>query len=202
MEQDIENFHVSTVACGEPSDHDGLMKIGHVGSFAPLECAENPGAAGEIGAPAPPAGPSAKLTVDMACVADPAQKAARVCRILPRGVVHREVRERAVRLVLETIEQCGEHHGANSRIARQLGTGTETLRSWVNQADVDDGGRSGQSTEHRASSTTWRRKAGGRRGLSAALHPTSLPTTRDTRPLTQPRRFNVRAAPAINRCRS
>jgi transposase len=58
-----------------------------------------------------------------------------------------ELRERAVRLVLETSEQTGTRQGAVGRIARQLGIGTETLRGWVKRAEVDGGRRPGVPTE-------------------------------------------------------
>lgn len=58
-----------------------------------------------------------------------------------------ELRERAVRLVLETTERTGEGHGVIGRIARQLGIGTETLRNWVNQAHIDGGQRPGATSE-------------------------------------------------------
>ena len=57
-----------------------------------------------------------------------------------------ELRERAVRLVLETIEQTGERFGAITRIARQLGIGSESLRGWVRQAEIDGGRRPGVTT--------------------------------------------------------
>ena len=60
-----------------------------------------------------------------------------------------EVRERAVRMVLETIEQTGERFGVITRVARQLGIGSESLRSWVRQAEVDGGHRPGIPTEER-----------------------------------------------------
>lgn len=57
-----------------------------------------------------------------------------------------ELRERAVRMVLEVRAETGEKHGAVTRIAKQLGVGTESLRNWVNQAEVDSGRRPGTSS--------------------------------------------------------
>ena len=58
-----------------------------------------------------------------------------------------ELRERAVRMVRESIAESGERVGAVTRVARQLGVGPESLRNWVKQADVDDGKRPGVPTE-------------------------------------------------------
>ena len=52
-----------------------------------------------------------------------------------------ELRERAVRMVEETIKQTGERHGVVTRVAVQLGPCSETLRHWVKQAEVDNGQR-------------------------------------------------------------
>ncbi len=62
-----------------------------------------------------------------------------------------ELRERAVRMVAEAIdEQGGERFGVITRVARQLGIGTESLRNWVNQAETDRGVRGGTTTEDKA----------------------------------------------------
>ena len=48
-----------------------------------------------------------------------------------QGSGHRhpaELRERAVRMVEETMRETGERHGVVTRIAVQLGLGSETLR--------------------------------------------------------------------------
>src|SRR4051812_43520459 len=57
-----------------------------------------------------------------------------------------EMRERAIRMVRESIAESGERQGAVSRVARQLGIGTESLRNWVKQADIDTGKRPGMTT--------------------------------------------------------
>ena len=49
-------------------------------------------------------------------------------------------------MVLEIRQQTGEKHGAVTRVATELGIGTESLRGWVNQAEVDSGRRPGMST--------------------------------------------------------
>src|SRR3954462_13016132 len=57
-----------------------------------------------------------------------------------------ELRERAVRLVLELRKSSGQKQGAVARVADQLGVNRETLRNWVNQAEVDSGARPGTSS--------------------------------------------------------
>ena len=49
-------------------------------------------------------------------------------------------------MVREAIAESGERQGAVSRVARQLGVGTESLRNWVKQADIDSGKRPGVTT--------------------------------------------------------
>jgi putative transposase len=59
-----------------------------------------------------------------------------------------ELRERAVRMVFATIEQTGERFGAITRGARQLGIGSESLRSWC--AKPRSTAASGPGDHHRA----------------------------------------------------
>src|SRR2546429_6657853 len=60
-----------------------------------------------------------------------------------------ELRERAVRMVLETIKETGERHGVVTRVGLELGIGSETLRHWVKKAEVDHGLRPGVTTADR-----------------------------------------------------
>jgi transposase len=63
----------------------------------------------------------------------------------------RDLRERAVRLVLETTDQYPSRDAAIKSIAAKLGIGTaQTLRNWVRQAEVDAGARPGISTDEAA----------------------------------------------------
>lgn len=60
-----------------------------------------------------------------------------------------EVRERAIRLV---VEQEGEHESqwaAIRSVASKIGCSAETLRSWIRQTERDQGKRAGLTTSER-----------------------------------------------------
>ncbi len=54
-----------------------------------------------------------------------------------------EVRERAIRMVLEHPDDHGSQWAAISSIAEKIGCSPETLRKWVRQAECDQGVRTG-----------------------------------------------------------
>ena len=56
----------------------------------------------------------------------------------------------AVRLVRALRAELGTDHGTVQRVAAQLGYGIESVRSWVRQADIDDGRVAGVSTAEAA----------------------------------------------------
>ncbi len=55
-------------------------------------------------------------------------------------------KEQAVRLVRALRAELGTDQGTVQRVARQLGYGAESVRSWVRQSDIDDGWAPGVST--------------------------------------------------------
>ena len=58
-----------------------------------------------------------------------------------------ELRERAMRLVAETVEAEGSAHGVVARIARQLGIAPATLHSWIRRSGKDLRSRPGMAPD-------------------------------------------------------
>jgi len=50
-----------------------------------------------------------------------------------------EEKARSVRLVRQLRKELGTSHGTIQRVADQIGCGVESLRTWVKQADIDEG---------------------------------------------------------------
>ena len=61
-----------------------------------------------------------------------------------------EVKERAVRLVLEHQAEYASQYEAIRSVAGKIGCNAETLRGWVRQAERDAGQRPGVTTDERA----------------------------------------------------
>src|SRR5437016_14515211 len=61
-----------------------------------------------------------------------------------------EVRDRAVRMVLEHQDQHASQWAAINSIAEKIGCTSETLRGWVREAERDRGRRPGLTSDERA----------------------------------------------------
>jgi len=58
-----------------------------------------------------------------------------------------ELRERAIRLAVDARRDPATRSGALRRVGEQLGINPETLRNWVQQAEIDQGQRPGVTSD-------------------------------------------------------
>lgn len=58
-----------------------------------------------------------------------------------------ELRQRAVRLVLDARDDAGGRRGVCTRVGQQLGVLPDTLRGWVQRAEINEGARPGTTTD-------------------------------------------------------
>lgn len=69
-----------------------------------------------------------------------------------------EEKDAAVRMVRTLRAELGTTQGTVQRGAAQLGYGTESVRTWVKQADIDQGHAPGVSPRKPGASWSWSRR--------------------------------------------
>lgn len=70
----------------------------------------------------------------------------KVVRIMPKRY-DEEFKARAVRLVIDHVEEYDTRTACLTAVAKRLGVSYESLRRWINQAEVDTGVRDGTTTD-------------------------------------------------------
>jgi transposase len=85
-----------------------------------------------------------------------------------------ELRERAVRMMLERREDYKSEWAAFVGISKLFGMSPETLRSWVRKAQVDEGSRPGITSDERARLKALEREVKDLRRANAILQDASI----------------------------
>jgi|SRR5664280_1738457 len=85
-----------------------------------------------------------------------------------------ELRERAVRMVLDRREDYKSEWAALTAISKLLGMSPETLRTWVRRIQVDQGARPGLTTDERAQLKALEREVKDLRRTNAILQDASI----------------------------
>lgn len=84
-----------------------------------------------------------------------------------------ELKERAVRLVFAARYEDGGRRGACTRVGQLLGISPDTLRGWVQRAEIDGGLRPGRSTDDAEHITNLEREVRELRRANAILRSAS-----------------------------
>jgi transposase-like protein len=66
-----------------------------------------------------------------------------------------ELKQRAIRMVLDAYDRGEERFGTVTRIANELGIGPESLRRWVVQAEIDRGRLPAPPARRPGASASW-----------------------------------------------
>ena len=84
-----------------------------------------------------------------------------------------ELKERAVKMVLELRRDDPGDHGVINRVARLLGVGSESLRTWVKRAEIQMDQRAGMTDVEREELATLRKEVRELRRANAILQAAS-----------------------------
>ena len=85
-----------------------------------------------------------------------------------------ELRERAVRMVIDRREDYQSEWATVTSISKLLGMSPETLRGWVRRTQVDQGSRPGLTTDERARLKALEREVKDLRRTNAILQDASI----------------------------
>ena len=84
-----------------------------------------------------------------------------------------DLKERAVKMVLELRREDPRDQGVINRVARQLGVASESLRNWVKKTEVDIGVRGGMSESESEELAALRKEVRELKGANAILQAAS-----------------------------